>query len=55
MTQQVLESFPAGHPRGSRPADEYAAQLRAEGRQARVVMDLETDAFLVVEPDQAPA
>jgi hypothetical protein len=36
----VLERFPAGHPRGSRPADECAAQQPAQGQDAHVVMDL---------------
>ncbi|MFI7178948.1 hypothetical protein [Streptomyces spororaveus] len=44
----VLERFPAGHPRGSWPADEYAAAQRAQGTDARVVMDLASDQFLVV-------
>ncbi|MFD3778189.1 hypothetical protein [Streptomyces sp. NPDC058612] len=44
----VLERFPAGYPRGSWPADEYAAAQRAQGRDAHVVMDLTTDQFLVV-------
>ncbi|MFB8406113.1 hypothetical protein [Streptomyces sp. NPDC055912] len=44
----VLERFPAGHPRGSWPADEYAAAQRAQGTDAHVVMDLTTDQFLVV-------
>ncbi|TDU67061.1 hypothetical protein [Streptomyces sp. KS 21] len=44
----VLERFPAGHPRGSWPADEYAAAQRDQGTQARVVMDLDSDQFLVV-------
>jgi hypothetical protein len=44
----VLERFPAGHPRGSWPADEYAAAQRDQGRDARVVMDLASDQFLVV-------
>ncbi|MFI0596543.1 hypothetical protein [Streptomyces griseus] len=44
----VLERFPAGHPRGSWPADEYAAAQRAQGRDAHVVMDLATNHFLVV-------
>ncbi|MEU2602809.1 hypothetical protein ABZ669_38085 [Streptomyces hirsutus] len=44
----VLESFAAGHPRGSWPADEYAATQRAQGTDARVVMDLGSDRFLVV-------
>ncbi|MEV0694848.1 hypothetical protein [Streptomyces sp. NPDC050388] len=45
----VLARFPAGHPRGSWPADEYAAAQRAQGTtDARVVMDLASDQFLVV-------
>uniref|UniRef100_UPI003F49126E hypothetical protein n=1 Tax=Streptomyces achromogenes TaxID=67255 RepID=UPI003F49126E len=45
----VLERFPAGHPRGSWPADEYAAAQRAQGTSdVRVVMDLATDSFLVI-------
>ncbi|MFJ7262647.1 hypothetical protein ACIQV2_21100 [Streptomyces globosus] len=44
----VLERFPAGSPRGSRPAEEYAAQRIREGVPAEVVMDLASDAFLVV-------
>ncbi|WP_202486061.1 hypothetical protein [Streptomyces sp. SID4985] len=48
MVAKVLERFPAGSPRGSWPAEEYAAARRAEGRHATVVMDLESDSFLVV-------
>jgi hypothetical protein len=45
----VLERFPAGHPRGSWPADEYAAAQPAQGTTgARVVRDLTTDQFLVI-------
>ncbi|MGZ0200582.1 hypothetical protein ACNFR7_10390 [Streptomyces sp. RM1] len=44
----VLERFPAGGPRGSWPAEEYAAVQRAQGTNAQVVMDLRTDQFLVV-------
>ncbi|MET7482214.1 hypothetical protein [Streptomyces sp. NPDC005538] len=47
---KVLERFPAGAPRGSWPAEEFAARRRAEGEPARVVMDLKSDAFLVVVP-----
>lgn len=47
-SRTVLERFPAGHPRGSWPADEYAATQRAQGLDAHVVMDLRTDQFLVV-------
>jgi hypothetical protein len=49
MNTKVLERFPAGAPRGSWPAEEYAARLRAAGEPgATVVMDLQSDAFLVV-------
>ncbi|MFE4857328.1 hypothetical protein [Streptomyces sp. NPDC056670] len=48
MIQQILERFPAGGPRGSWPAEEFAAEQRREGRAAEVVMDLTEDVFLVV-------
>ncbi|MFC9279420.1 hypothetical protein [Streptomyces collinus] len=48
MSAKVLERFPAGAPRGSWPAEEFAAARRAEGEAATVVMDLQSDAFLVV-------
>lgn len=44
----VLQRFPAGGPRGSWPAEEFARLQRAEGVPAEVVMDLATDAFLVI-------
>ncbi|MEU5317984.1 hypothetical protein AB0G67_14815 [Streptomyces sp. NPDC021056] len=44
----VLERFPAGGPRGSWPAEEFAHARRLEGLAAEVVMDLATDAFLVI-------
>jgi len=44
----VLERFPAGGPRGSWPAEEFAAARRLEGIHAQVVMDLATDSFLIV-------
>lgn len=53
MRRTVLEQFPAGGPRGSWPAEEFAAARRCEGMAAEVVMDLEQDAFLVVVPQQA--
>ncbi|MFD5718974.1 MULTISPECIES: hypothetical protein [unclassified Streptomyces] len=46
----MLERFPAGAPRGSWSAEEYAARRRTEGLPATVVMDLNSDAFLVVVP-----
>ncbi|MFH9818662.1 hypothetical protein [Streptomyces sp. NPDC017230] len=48
MGAKVLERFPAGSPRGSWPAEECAARRRAQGEPATVVMDLKSDAFLVV-------
>ncbi|MFF7202808.1 MULTISPECIES: hypothetical protein [unclassified Streptomyces] len=48
MRRTVLEWFPAGGPRGSWPAEEFARQRRDEGQPAEVVMDLESDAFLVI-------
>ncbi|MFJ4526156.1 hypothetical protein ACIP4Y_35445 [Streptomyces sp. NPDC088810] len=48
QTRTVLERFPAGGPRGSWPAEEFAANQRAQGTNAQVVMDLRTDQFLVV-------
>ncbi|MFF4394856.1 hypothetical protein [Streptomyces sp. NPDC001480] len=48
MGAKVLERFPAGAPRGSWPAEEFAAARRAAGEPATVVMDLNSDAFLVV-------
>lgn len=45
----VLKHFPAGGPRGSWPAEEYAAREREAGRpDAEVVMDLASDQFWVV-------
>ncbi|MFD5522309.1 hypothetical protein [Streptomyces sp. NPDC127066] len=49
--RMVLERFPASHPRGSWPAEEFAAARRTEGTPAEVVMDLPSDAFLVVRTD----
>ncbi|MGW2213229.1 hypothetical protein [Streptomyces sp. NPDC001781] len=46
---KVLFSSPAGHPRGSRPADEQADKERAAGTSdAEVIMDLKSDTFQVV-------
>lgn len=44
----VLERFPAGGPRGSWPAEEFARARRMEGQQAEVIMSLADDAFLVI-------
>ncbi|WP_331722334.1 hypothetical protein [Streptomyces canus] len=48
QARTVLERFPAGSPRGSWPAEEYAAQQRLQGQPAQVVMHLPSDTFLVV-------
>ncbi|WP_329113563.1 hypothetical protein [Streptomyces sp. NBC_01465] len=48
MNRMVVQKFPAGGPRGSWPAEEFAAAQRAQGRPVEVVMDLDADAFLVV-------
>lgn len=50
----VLERFPAGGPRGSWPAEEFAWARRQEGQDAEVVMDLVTDTFLVTVPESCP-
>lgn len=44
----ILETFPAGSPYGSWPAEEFAAARRTEGTNAEVVMHLPSDAFLVI-------
>jgi hypothetical protein len=44
--RQIVDSFPAGAPRGSWPAE-----LREQGQPATVVMDLRTDRFLVITPE----
>ncbi|GGO98686.1 hypothetical protein [Wenjunlia tyrosinilytica] len=44
----VLERFPPGRPRGAWPAEEYAAQQRAQDQDTCVVMDLRTDQSLSV-------
>ncbi|MFJ4785108.1 hypothetical protein [Streptomyces sp. NPDC088794] len=46
--RQVLERFPAGAPRGSWPAEEFAAARRVEGLNVEVRMDMDSDAFLVI-------
>ncbi|MFG3346258.1 hypothetical protein ACGF1Z_14490 [Streptomyces sp. NPDC048018] len=54
MDRTVLEWFPAGGPRGSLPAEEFAHARREEGLAARVVMDLAADAFLVIVEQRTP-
>lgn len=48
VRRTILERFSAGDPRGSWPAEEYAAARRAEGIPAEVVMDQRSDSFLVI-------
>jgi len=45
---EILDRFSAGGPRGSWPAEEFAQQLRQQGQPAEVVMDLDSDSFLVI-------
>jgi hypothetical protein len=49
---EILDHFPAGHPRRSRPAEERAAELTRQGQPATVRMDLDSDRFIVV-PERA--
>lgn len=44
----VLFQIPAGNPRGSWPADDFARDRRREGIAAEVVMSMRDDAFLVI-------
>ena len=53
--RRVTGRFPAGGPRGSWPAEEFAHARRAEGRPAEFVMDLATDTFLVTVRETATA
>jgi hypothetical protein len=48
MAREILDRFSAGDPRGSWPAEEAAARLSEQGTPATVVMDLDSDQFLVV-------
>ncbi|GAA3487073.1 MULTISPECIES: hypothetical protein [Streptomyces] len=48
MHEEILQSFPAGSPQAARRADDYANARQHEGIETTVVMDLETDAFLVL-------
>ncbi len=48
--REGVEAVFGGAPRGSWPAEEFAARRRDEGEPAKVVMDLKSDAFLVVVP-----
>lgn len=48
MAREILAETPAGHPRGSWPAEEAADVFRRQGIPATVVQDLPSDRFLVV-------
>jgi hypothetical protein len=48
MAREILASTQAGHPRGSWPAEEQAQQFRDQGIPVTVVMDQDSDRFLVV-------
>ncbi|WP_199546382.1 hypothetical protein [Streptomyces sp. N35] len=48
----ILREFPAGGPRGSWPAEEFAHARRLEGEPAEVVMDLASDSFVVFVRDE---
>ena len=50
-TRKILAATQAGHPRGSRPAEEQAQQFRDNGIPATVVMDQDSDRFLVVKAE----
>jgi hypothetical protein len=52
MARKVLAESPAGHPRGSWPAEEQADTFRAAGIPVTVVMDQPTDRFLVIASDE---
>lgn len=55
MAREILATSPAAHPRGQWPAEEQAKQFRDQGIPAEVVMDLDSDRFLVVAPVEAVA
>jgi hypothetical protein len=46
--REILAEFPAGGPRGSRPAEKKAQEFRNAGTPAEVRMDLPNDLFIVV-------
>ncbi|MFB7707932.1 hypothetical protein [Streptomyces sp. NPDC056105] len=52
VRRRILEEFPAGGPRGSWPAEEFAAEQKRAGVPAEVVMDQPNDRFLVIVPNQ---
>ncbi|WP_328565274.1 hypothetical protein [Streptomyces coelicoflavus] len=48
LSRRIYAWFSAGNPRGSWPAEERARELRDQGHSVTVVMDMDTDRFLVV-------
>ena len=48
MARTVLAEFPAGAPRGSWPAEEFATARRLEGLSVEVRQDIVRDVFIVV-------
>ncbi|MFJ7963163.1 hypothetical protein [Streptomyces sp. NPDC096324] len=48
MARDILAATPAGHPRGSWPAEEQAQEFRDQGIPVTVVQDIDSDRFLVV-------
>jgi hypothetical protein len=48
----IAFTSPAGHPRGSQPADQAAQEIRDNGGQAEVKRDMATDSFRVHVPDE---
>lgn len=47
----VVFTSPAGHPRGAQPAEAKAEEIRSNGGQAEVKMDMASDSFRVHVPD----
>lgn len=50
MARTIYAEFPAGHPRGSWPAEAKADELTEAGTPAVVRQDIDRDVFIVV-PD----
>lgn len=48
----IAFTSPAGHPRGSQPAEQAAQEIRDNGGHAEVKMDMATDTFRVYVPDE---
>jgi hypothetical protein len=48
LKRTVLERFPAGGPRGSGRRSRSPPSSAVQGVPARVVMDLDSDSFLVI-------